>query len=90
MGELPPSLLQDPNDVEDVKGEQLTAHLPIHTAHLAFLAGFRDFLLYRQQGATSLAAQKLVNLIEAESAPIGIRGVLIAESIPLLEGLSRT
>lgn len=88
VAELPPSLLQDPTDVDDVKGELFAAHLPIHTARLAFLAGFRDFLLYRQQGASELASAKLISLITADAAPIGLRGVLLAESIPLLEGES--
>jgi len=62
--------------------------LSIFASRLAFLAEFRDYLLFNTQGAKDRASDKMVSLITAGIAPVGFWAVLLVESIPLLEGQS--
>lgn len=62
--------------------------MAVFTARLAFLAEFRDYLLFLTQGARDRAAEKLVNLLTSGIAPQSLWAVLLAESVPLLEGQS--
>lgn len=55
-------------------------------SRLAFLSEFRDYLLYLDQGSRDLAAKKLVNLLTSGITPVEFWGVLLAQSIDLLEG----
>jgi len=55
-------------------------------SRLAFLSEFRDYLLYLTQGSRDLAAKKLINLLTSGITPVEFWGVLLAESVDLLEG----
>lgn len=57
-------------------------------SRLAFLSEFRDYLLYLAQGSRDLAAKKLINLLTSGITPVEFWGVLLAESVDLLEGKS--
>lgn len=69
-------------------GPSSTNHtaVSVFAARLAFLSEFRDYLLYLGQGARDRAAGKLVGMLTAGIAPVGVWAVLLAESVPLLEG----
>lgn len=78
--EMPPTLLRE---AEDVKPDIDYAR---HTVRMVFIAQFRDFVLYKRQEAWDLAARNVVSLIAADSAPLGIRAVLLVEAVQSLEG----
>lgn len=80
--EIPPTLLRD---VDDVKPDIDYAQ---HIIRMVFISQFRDFILFRRQEAWDLAARNVVGLLSADTAPIGIRAVLLAEAVQSLEGES--
>ncbi|ORY28255.1 Nup85 nucleoporin-domain-containing protein [Naematelia encephala] len=92
---LPVTLLNEaPQAFQDLQKDPESAlplDLPNQTAvsifasRLAFLAEFRDYLLFLGQGARDLAASRLVGLMTTGIAPASFWAVLLAESVPLLE-----
>lgn len=62
--------------------------MALFTSRLAFLADFRDYVLFLTQGARNQAAEKLVNLLTSGDTPQGLWAVLLSECVPLLEGES--
>ena len=74
-------------DIEALPTEEHDRNVnAVFASRLAFLSEFRDYLLFRKQDALDRAAGRLVNLLIAGVAPAGFCAVLLAESIPLLEG----
>lgn len=60
----------------------------VFASRLTFLAEFRDYLLFLSQGAREKAANRLVDLLRSNIAPVGMWAVLLVESVTLLEGRS--
>ena len=88
MTTLPPSLLYDGADGMDgdETADELASRPAHYTPRMAFVAQFRDFILFRQQDALDRAAEKVISLISTDLSPVSLRAVLLAESIPSLEG----
>ncbi|WVQ78536.1 hypothetical protein IAT38_000622 [Cryptococcus sp. DSM 104549] len=97
VDDLPPSLLAEaPSALAELQ-QSPSSHLPgnpfppahSHTtvlaSRIAFLADLRDYLLYVAQGAKLQAADKLVGLLTGGVSPVGLWGVLLLESVELLE-----
>ncbi|ORX33416.1 Nup85 nucleoporin-domain-containing protein [Kockovaella imperatae] len=90
---LPPTLLTeaplalqhfDPNTDAPLDFPGQTS-ATVFTSRLTFLSEFRDYLLFTMQDARDRAAQRLVNLLTANVAPVRFWAVILAESVPLLE-----
>jgi hypothetical protein len=93
---LPPSLLNEaPLALSQMQvGDDKPMGLPsqsavsIFASRLTFLAEFRDYLLFVRQSDKEKAANRLVDLLRSNVAPVGVWAVLLVESIALLEGES--
>lgn len=95
---LPPTLLAEAPlalkslDIDNGLGDdndQTQSTLSVFASRLAFLSEFRDYLLFIRQGTKETreqAAGRLVNLMTSGISPVGFWGVLLSESIRLLEG----
>lgn len=90
---LPPKILSDaPMTLELATARQgldgfeaPETTMVMHAARLAFLAKFRDYLLYLGQGARDRAADLLAKILTMPITPVEFWGVLLAESVDLLE-----
>lgn len=91
---LPPKILSDaPVTLTELAAgnyaldgiESPETTMVMHAARLAFLAKFRDYLLYLGQGARDRAAALLVEILLMPITPVEFWGVLLAESVDLLE-----
>jgi len=85
--ELPPSLLQHLGDVDGIKTEDEAPY--VFTPRLAFLAQFNEFVHARRNEDYAKASSLVVSLLNTDLSPVGIRAVLLADAVPLLEGEHR-
>jgi hypothetical protein len=87
VAELPPSLLQHLGDLDGIKTEDEAPY--VFTPRLAFLAQFNEFVHARRNEDYAKASSLVVSLLNTDLSPVGIRAVLLADAVPLLEGEHR-
>ena len=88
---LPPSLLKEaPLALANLPMEDEPTPASVFASRLTFLSEFRDYLLFTAEGMRDRAAARLVGLLTSGVAPSSFWAVLLAESVPLLEGASRS
>ena len=87
VNDLPASLLTEaPLALADLPKEEEPMAANVFATRLAFLAEFRDYLLFIADDVREEAAARLIGLVTSGIAPDGFCAVLLAESVTLLEG----